>query len=91
MTNQVWLYWSHSSSRLLLGQGYLECKKCVQVKRDGKIFTNPDEGSNGASSAPDGDLDSAYALLLAGTKWSNKIYTQRGIQVQGLCNISTAT
>ena len=54
----------------------------LQVKRNGKIVTNPDEGSNGSSSAPDGDLDAAYALLLAGKKWGQQKYKQRGIQVR---------
>lgn len=34
--------------------------------RDKKIFTNPDSSNNGWGSATDGDLDAAYALLLAG-------------------------
>lgn len=55
---------------------------CLQVKRNGNIVTNPDEGSNGSSSAPDGDLDAAYALLLAGRKWGQQKYKQRGIQVR---------
>jgi hypothetical protein len=55
-----------------------------QVKRNGKIFTNPDEDANATSSAPDGDLDAAYALLLAGRKWQHKPYTERGVKVTGV-------
>ncbi|DBA92104.1 TPA: hypothetical protein ACH3X1_015830 [Trebouxia sp. C0004] len=52
-----------------------------QVKRNGKILTNPDEDANATSSAPDGDLDAAYALLLAGRKWQHRPYTERGEKV----------
>ena len=57
----------------------------VQVKRNGKIFTNPDNDANATSSAPDGDLDAAYALLLAGRKWNCSSYTDRGVKVSVLC------
>ena len=49
--------------------------------RNSKIFTNPDLAGNGAGSATDGDLDAAYALLLAGQKWHDPVYTERGIEV----------
>ena len=55
-----------------------------QVKRNGKILTNPDEDANATSSAPDGDLDAAYALLLAGRKWQHKPYTESGVKVIGV-------
>ena len=53
-----------------------------QVLRGNKIFTNP--GGNGRSSATDGDMDAAYALLLAGKKWKDQSYTERGIKVHNL-------
>lgn len=49
--------------------------------RNSKIFTNPDTSGNGAGSATDGDLDAAYALLLAGQKWHDPLCTERGIKV----------
>lgn len=49
--------------------------------RNSKIFTNPDTLGNGAGSATDGDLDAAYALLLAGQKWHDPLCTERGIKV----------
>lgn len=52
-----------------------------QVLRNSKIFTNPDTSGNGAGSATDGDLDAAYALLLAGQKWHDPLCTERGIKV----------
>ena len=52
-----------------------------QVLRQGKVFTNPDLDANATSSAPDGDLDAAYALLLAGRKWQHSAYTDRGVKV----------
>lgn len=53
----------------------------AQVQRGNKIFTNPDADSNATSSAPDGDLDAAYALLLAGQRWQQQAYTERGVKV----------
>ncbi|KAL3157183.1 hypothetical protein ABBQ38_001422 [Trebouxia sp. C0009 RCD-2024] len=52
-----------------------------QVLREGKIFTNSDPDANATSSAPDGDLDAAYALLLAGRKWQHSAYTDRGLKI----------
>ncbi|KAL3134950.1 hypothetical protein ABBQ32_007910 [Trebouxia sp. C0010 RCD-2024] len=52
-----------------------------QVLRNEKIFTDPKSGYNSANSATDGDLDAAYALLLAGQKWQDPSYTARGIKV----------
>lgn len=53
----------------------------VQVLRDDKIFTDPESGYNSISSATDGDLDAAYAMLLAGQRWREPSYTDRGIKV----------
>ena len=52
----------------------------LQVLRNKKIFTNPDSSYNGWGSATDGDLDAAYALLLAGQTWHDPLYTERGIK-----------
>lgn len=52
-----------------------------QVLRNEKIFTDPNSDFNGVSSATDGDLDAAYAMLLAGQKWHEPLYTERGIKV----------
>ena len=71
--------------------GCMHCNKpcfCVrsilpllQVLRNGSILINPDDDANATSSAPDGDLDAAYALLLAGRKWHDASYTERGVKV----------
>ena len=53
----------------------------LQVLRNEKIFTDPNSDFNGVSSATDGDLDAAYAMLLAGQKWHEPLYTERGIKV----------
>lgn len=53
----------------------------LQVLRNEKIFTDPNSDYNGVSSATDGDLDAAYAMLLAGQKWQEPSYTERGIMV----------
>ena len=66
---------------LLVGEPGQTYNMLLQVLREGKIFTNPDPDSNATSSAPDGDLDAAYALFLAGHKWQNSAYTERGIKV----------
>lgn len=52
-----------------------------QVLRNEKIFTDPNSDFNGVNSATDGDLDAAYALLMAGQKWHEQSYTERGIKV----------
>ncbi|KAL0041273.1 hypothetical protein WJX77_010658 [Trebouxia sp. C0004] len=52
-----------------------------QVLRNNKIFTDPDPSNNGCGSATDGDLDAAYAVLLAGQKWHDPLYTERGIKL----------
>lgn len=54
----------------------------LQVLRNEEIFTDPNSSVNGASSATDGDLDAAYAMLLAGQKWYEPLYTERGIKVR---------
>lgn len=54
----------------------------VQVLRDEKIFTDPNSDYNGINSATDGDLDAAYAMLLAGQKWHEQSYTDNGIKVR---------
>ena len=56
------------------------CLWPLQVLRNKKIFTNPDSMNNGCGSATDGDLDAAYALLLAGQKWHDPLYTKRGVK-----------
>ena len=61
--------------------GYQNSTGIVQVLRENKIFTNPDADCNATSSAPDGDLDAAYALLLAGQKWHQQAYMERGVKV----------
>ncbi len=58
------------------------CLWQLQVLRNKKIFTNPDSRNNGCGSATDGDLDAAYALLLAGQKWHAPLYTERGIEAR---------
>ncbi len=58
------------------------CLWQLQVLRNKKIFTNPDSMNNGCGSATDGDLDAAYALLLAGQKWHDPLYTERGIEAR---------
>ncbi len=58
------------------------CLWQLQVLRNKKIFTNPDSMNNGCGSATDGDLDAAYALLLAGQKWHDPLYTERGIKAR---------
>lgn len=57
----------------------------LQVLRNEEIFTDPNSSVNGASSATDGDLDAAYAMLLAGQKWHEPLYTDRGIKVGPSC------
>lgn len=52
-----------------------------QVNLEGRILDDQEPQSNGGGSAPDGDLDAAYALLLAGRRWEHTAYTDRGIQV----------
>ena len=52
-----------------------------QVKLEGKILDDQEPQSNGGGSAPDGDLDAAYALLLSVLRWQHSAYTDRGIQV----------
>ena len=54
----------------------------LQVLRNERIFTDPNSDVNGLGSATDGDLDAAYALLLAGQKWHKPSYTARGIKVK---------
>ena len=51
-----------------------------QVLRGNRIFTAPE--GNARSSATDGDMDAAYALLLAGQKWKDPPYTERGKKVR---------
>ena len=53
----------------------------LQVLRNEKIFTDRNSNVNSVSSATDGDLDAAYAMLLAGQKWHEPLYTERGIKV----------
>ena len=53
----------------------------LQILRNEKIFTDPNSNFNGISSATDGDLDAAYAMLMAGQKWHEPSYTERGIKV----------
>lgn len=81
--------------------GFLAALTCaahcdsLQVLRNEEIFTDPNSNVNGASSATDGDLDAAYAMLLAGQKWHEPLYTDRGIKVRDelsvhMCNLCSA-
>ncbi|WP_157282751.1 glycosyl hydrolase family 8 [Paenibacillus assamensis] len=54
-----------------------------QVDRNGAIITNP---KNGGSSATDGDMDIAYALLLAEKQWGNNTGINYGAQAKKIIN-----
>ncbi|KAK9823839.1 hypothetical protein WJX72_005859 [[Myrmecia] bisecta] len=52
-----------------------------QVQRGGVVVTNPNPGAGAHNSATNGDLDAAYALLLAANKWGCERYRERALAV----------